>query len=270
MGALRLVDDDDDRQPRIFRRHDADERRRPAGWGRRGRWRPSARCRSCRRPCSPPGPLVLPCRPVSVTPRMIRELCAPRRASSRAAPRAAGQHVDRAVRLDHARDDARLAGVAAAAIADTPPASAAASRSGPGRTRRWRSRCRPTWRPAARCPRARRAGRCRSAARSRSSQARRRAARGPACAQSWSRRCCSRYLNTSATVSTPCGWVSWIGYLPTIIRPIRQSKRSSGPDGAGVKRGRNRERLHGRAPLDASVMARLRAPRRSPGGSFGS
>ena len=35
-------------------------------------------------------------------------------------------------------------------------------------------------------------------------------------------------LNTSATVSTPCGCVSWIVYLPTIIRPIRQSNRSSG------------------------------------------
>ena len=35
-------------------------------------------------------------------------------------------------------------------------------------------------------------------------------------------------LNTSATVSTPCPCVSWIEYLPTIILPIRQSKRSSG------------------------------------------
>ena len=72
-------------------------------------------------------------------------------------------------------------------------------------------------------------------------------------------------LKTSATVSTPCGCVSWIEYLPTIILPCRQSKRSSARTTPASSADAIVNVFIVEPGSYASAMARSRAPAASDG-----
>ncbi len=133
----------------------------PTWSDRSDRWRPSAPFRSCRPRCSRRWRPAAPFRPFSVTPRMIPSMVRAAPADITRRSGADRRRVDASRPAATTRATIRGCAVDAAARdgADRPRSSAAASPRSPARTRCWRTRCRPTCRPAARRRRARPAGR---------------------------------------------------------------------------------------------------------------
>ena len=115
--------------------------------------------------------------------------------------------------------------------------------------RRWRTRCRPTSRPAARSRPARPAARCRSACRSRSAPARPPARRGPAGARSWSAPMLLENLKTSADRQHAVRVRVVDGVLAHHHPPHQAVEPVVGLDRARVQRRRDGEGLHRRAGL---------------------